>query len=69
MTIIISFLGAEGHGLVCMVVMGSWLDLTILEVFFNLYDSMILFLCVFVYGSLGAHSWAGTTGQPTAGGI
>jgi len=33
--------GTSGHGLVGMVVMGWQLDLMILEVFSNLYDSMI----------------------------
>ena len=32
----------SGHGLGGMVVLGSWLDLMIFEVFSNLNDSMIL---------------------------
>ena len=34
--------GTEGHGLVCVMVMGQWLDKMILEGFFNLHDSMVL---------------------------
>jgi len=33
--------GTSGHGLIGMVVLGGWLDLMILEVFYNLNDSMI----------------------------
>jgi len=32
--------GTSGHGLAGMVVLGGWLDFTILEVFSNLNDSM-----------------------------
>ena len=34
--------GTSGHNLAGMVVLGRWLDLMILEVFYNLNDSMIL---------------------------
>jgi len=42
--------GTSGYGLVGMVVLGGWLDLMILEVFFNLcfYDSIFIFI---------GHSW------------
>ena len=36
-------MGTSGHGLAGMVVLGGWLDLTILEVFSNLNDSMIYY--------------------------
>jgi len=39
------WIGTSGHGLAGMGVLGWWLDLTVLEVFSSLNDSMVNSLC------------------------